>query len=83
MTRHAERVREVDRMRAIYPLSVLRRIERQWAARINLLKQIPGRMVVAAERTLQQVFSDDSSLIPIPVRVADGPRRLDRARPRD
>ena len=56
-------------MSAIYPLSVHRRIERQWAERIKSLRQIHGRVVVATERTLQHVFNNDGSLIPVPVRT--------------
>jgi hypothetical protein len=50
-------------MSAIYPLSGHRRIERQWAERINLLRQIHGQIVVGTERTLRPVFD---SLIPVP-----------------
>jgi hypothetical protein len=39
-------------------------------------------MVAAAERTLQGMFNDNGPLIPIPVKVADWRRRLDRSRPR-
>jgi hypothetical protein len=56
-------------MSAIYPLSVHRRIERQWAERINSLTQIHCQTVVGTERTLQHVFSNDGSLIPVPVRA--------------
>jgi hypothetical protein len=68
-------------MSAIYPLSVHRRIERQWADRINSLRQIHGQVVVGTERTLQRVFNNDGSLIPVPVTaVVD---QLDQSRPRD
>jgi hypothetical protein len=67
-------------MSAIYPLSVHRRIERQWAERINLLRQIHGQIVVGTARTLQPVFD---SLIPIPVRAIVDRRQLDQSRPRD
>ena len=68
-------------MSAIYPLSVHRRIERQWAERINSLRQIHGQIVVGTERTLQRVLNNKGSLIPVPVRaiVDRGPL----ARPRD
>jgi len=65
-----------------YPLSVHRGIGRQWAERIKSLRQIGGQIVVATERTLQHVFNNDGSLIPVAVRtVVD--RRLDQSRPRD
>ena len=44
-------------MSAIYPLSIHRRIERQWAERIKSLRQIRGQIVVATERALQHVFT--------------------------
>ena len=46
-------------MSAIYPLSVHRRIERQWAERIKSLRQIHGQIVVATKRTLQRVFNNE------------------------
>jgi len=70
-------------MSAIYPLSVHRRIERQWAERINLLRPIHGQIVVGTERTLQRVFNNDDSLIPVPVRATVDRRQLDPSRPRD
>jgi hypothetical protein len=70
-------------MSAIYPLSVHRRIERQWAERINSLRQIHGQMVVGAERKLQRVFNNKGSPIPVPVGTVVHRRRLDRFRPRD
>jgi hypothetical protein len=70
-------------MSAIYPLSVHRRIERQWTERINSLRQIHGQNVVGTERTLQRVFNNDDSLIPIPVRAIVDRRQLDQSRPRD
>ena len=75
-----ERVSEIDLMSAIYPLSVHRRIERQWAERVNSLRQIHGQIVVGTERTLQPVFD---SLIPVPVRAIVDRRQLDQSRPRD
>ena len=68
-------------MSAIYPLSVHRRIERQWAERINLLRQINGQIVVGTERTLQRVFNNDDSLIPVPVRAIVDRRQLNQSRP--
>jgi hypothetical protein len=70
-------------MSAKYPLSFHRRIERQWAERMKSLKQIHSQIVVAAERTLQRVFNNDGSLVPVPVRTVVDRRRLDRRRPRD
>jgi hypothetical protein len=70
-------------MSAIYPLSVHRRIERQWAERINSLTQIHGQIVVGTERTLQRVFNNRGSLISIPVRAIVDRGQLDQSRPRD
>ena len=70
-------------MSAKYPLSIYRRIERQWAERIKSLGQIRGQVVTATDRTLQRVFNYKSSLIPIPVRTVAERRRLDQYRPRD
>jgi hypothetical protein len=53
-------------MSAIYPLSVHRRIERQWPERINSLRQIRGQIVIGTKRTLQRVFNNDDSLITVP-----------------
>ena len=66
-----------------YPLSFLRRIERQWAERTRSLGQIHGQIVVAAERTLQRVFNDEVSLTPIPIRMVADRRRLNQRRSRD
>jgi hypothetical protein len=60
-----------------------RRTERQWTERIKSPRQIYGQIIVAIERTLQRVFNNDGSLIPIPVRTVANRRRLDRCRPRD
>jgi hypothetical protein len=75
------RVSEVDLMGAIYPLSVHRRIERQWAERIKSLRQIRGLVGTATERALQGA-SIDSSLIPIPAGSVVDPVQPDRPRPR-
>lgn len=64
-----------------YPF--LTRSERQWAERIQSLAQIHGQIVVAAERTLQRVFNDEISLIPIPVRTVADRRQLNQRRSRD
>lgn len=66
-----------------FPLSFLRRIERQWAERIKSLRQIRGQIVVTTERALQGAFSDKGSLIPITVRTVVDRRRLDQRRSRD
>ena len=66
-------------MSAIYPLSIHRRIERQWAERINSLTQIHGQILVGTERTLQRVFNNDDSLIPVPVRAIVDLRQLDQS----
>jgi hypothetical protein len=65
-------------MSAICPLSVHRRIERQWAERISSLRQIRGQIVIGTERTLQRVFNNDDSLIPVPVRAIVDLRQLDQ-----
>jgi hypothetical protein len=65
-----------------YPLSLLRRAERPLVERIQSLRQIHGRIVVAVERELRRLLSNEGSLIPIPIRVVDQ-RRLDRRRSRD
>ena len=70
-------------MSAIYPLSVHRHIERQWAERVNSLRQIHGQIVVGTERTLQRVFNNKGSLISIPVRAIVDRGQLDQSRPRD
>jgi hypothetical protein len=67
-------------MSAVYPLSVHRRIERQWAERAKSPKQIHGQIVVATERTLQRVFNNDGSLIPVRVGTVVDRRRLDHSR---
>jgi hypothetical protein len=67
-------------MSAIYPLSVHRRVERQWAERIKSLRQIRGLVVTATERALQCAFND-GSLIPVPRRKVV--EQLDRSQPRD
>ena len=67
-------------MSAIYPLSIHRRIERQWAERINSLRQIHGQIVVGTERTWQRVFNNDGSLIPVLVRAVVDGRQLDQPR---
>ena len=50
-------------MSAMYPLSIHRRIERQWAERIKLLKTLDDQIVVVTERALQLAFNDGSSLM--------------------
>jgi hypothetical protein len=70
-------------MSAIYPLSIHRRIERQWAERINSLRQTRGQIVAGAEIASQRVFSKDDSVIPVPVRTIADRQQLDQSRPRD
>jgi hypothetical protein len=70
-------------MGAIYPLSIHRRIERQWAERINSLRQTRGQIVAGTERASQRVFSKDDSVIPVPVRTIADRQQLDQSRPRD
>jgi hypothetical protein len=67
-------------MGAIYPLSVHRRIERQWAERIKSLKQIRNLVGTATERALQSI---EGTLIPIPAGSVVDPAELDRPQPRD
>jgi hypothetical protein len=70
-------------MRTPDPLSVHRRIERQWAERIKSLRQIRGQIALAAERELQLLLNNEGSLILIPVRVVVDRPRLDQSLPRD
>jgi hypothetical protein len=65
-------------MSAIYPLSVHRRIERQWAERFKSLRQIRGQIVTTG-RTLQHVLNNDGSLILVPAGTIVG--RRDQPRP--
>ena len=66
-------------MSAMYPLSVHRRIEQQWAERIKSLRQIHGQIAFETERTLQRVFNNDGSLIPAPIRALVDRRQLDQS----
>ena len=68
-------------MGAIYPLSVHRRIERQWAERIKSLGRIRGPVGTATERALQGA-SIDGSLIPIPAGSVVDPVQPGRSQPR-
>jgi hypothetical protein len=70
-------------MSAIYPLSVHRRVERQWAERINSLRQIHCQIVVGTERTLQRAFNNDGLLIPVSIRAVVDRRQFDQSRPHD
>jgi len=69
-------------MSAIYPLSVHRRIERQWAERVNSQRQIHGQIVIGTKPTLQRVFNNES-LVAVPVREIADRQQLDQSRPRD
>ena len=75
-----KRVSEVDLMSAKYPLSGHRRVERQWAERF---KSLSGRIVVATGRTLQRVFNNEGSLLPVLVRTVVNRRRIDQSQTRD
>ena len=66
-------------MNAKYPLNIHRDIERWWAGRIKSLKQIRSLVVAATGRTLQRTFSNEGSLIPVPVRTAADRRQPDRS----
>ena len=70
-------------MSAIYPLSIHRRIERQWAERINSLRQTHGQFVAGTQRGSQRVVNNDNSTIPVPLRTIADRRQLDQSRPRD
>jgi hypothetical protein len=70
-------------MSAKYPLSSRRRIERRWAERIRLLRQIRGQIVVETARALQRAFNNKGPLILIPIRTVVDRRRLDQCQPRD
>jgi hypothetical protein len=73
-------VREVDPMSAIYPLSVYRRVERQWAERINSVRRARGQVVAGTERTLRRASNNDGALVAAPVSAVVN---HDRVRPRD
>ncbi len=67
-------------MSAMYPVSIHRRIERQWVERIKALKLINSKIAVAGERVLEGGLSGERVLIP--VKVADQ-RRLSDINQRD
>jgi hypothetical protein len=50
-------VSEVDRMSAIYPVSIHRRIERQWA---NRMKSPQSRIKIPTEEKLRPAFTSDN-----------------------
>jgi hypothetical protein len=70
-------------MSAKTPLSLLRRIERQWAERIESPGPSLGQIVAATKRALQGLFGDRGSLIPVAVTTLADRRRPDRRRSRD
>jgi hypothetical protein len=78
-----ERISEADLMSGKYPLSFLRRSERQWVERIKSLRQVRGQIVVAIKRMLQPMSDNGGSLIPVPVRAVVDRRRLDPRRSDD
>jgi hypothetical protein len=66
-------VSEVDQMSTIYPVSVHRRIERQWA---NRMKSLQSRMVIAAEKKLRRAFKEDSLLKSVEAAAIGGPTTI-------
>jgi hypothetical protein len=64
-------------MSAIYPLSVYRRVERQWAERIKSVRRARDQVVAGTERTLQRVSSNDGALVAVPASAVVDRRRLD------
>jgi hypothetical protein len=75
----SERISEVDLMSAIYPLSVHRRVERQWAQRIDSLR----RSLAGTEKALQRVFNNDGALVGVPESAVADRRHLDQPRSHD
>jgi hypothetical protein len=65
---------------AIYPLDFHRRIERQWAERIKLLRRVGGQAIVVTKRMFQSAINDNVSLIPVPVRTVVDRRRCGQLR---
>src|SRR6202790_3539367 len=80
---HVGRGSEVDLMSAIYPLSVHRRIERQWAERIKSLKQMRGQTVIGTERTVPRVFYNEGPKIRVPARSVVLRQQIDGSKARD
>jgi hypothetical protein len=64
-------------MSAIYPVSVHRRIERQWAQRIDALRRTHGQIVAGTEKALQRVFNDNT-LAAAPLSEVVDRRQLDQ-----
>jgi hypothetical protein len=60
-------------MSAIYPLSIHRRIERQWASR---MKSLESRIVIAAGNKLPRAFEDDSLIPSVEVALIVGPTAI-------
>ena len=54
----------------MYPLSIHRRIERQWAERVKSFTEICARIAYAIKRTLHRAFNGDDTLIPIKIKAA-------------
>jgi hypothetical protein len=63
-----------------YPLSVHRRVERQWAERF---KSPSGRIVGATERTLQRVLNNEGSRLPVPEGAVVSRQVIDQSQPND
>jgi len=70
-------------MSAIYPLSVHRRIERQWAERIKSPRHMRGQTVIETERTVQRVFYNEGPMIRVPARSVVLRQQIDRSQARD
>jgi hypothetical protein len=51
-------------MSVVYPLALHRRVERQWAERVNLLRQTRVQIVVETKTALHRVFNNDGSAYP-------------------
>lgn len=69
-------------MSVIYPLSVHRRVERQWAQRIDSLRRSRGQVVAGTGKASQRAFNHDGVLVGGPESsVVD--RHLDQPRSHD
>jgi hypothetical protein len=66
-------------MSAIYPLSVHRRVERQWAQRIESL----GRSLAGTGKPLQRVFNNIGALGAVPESAVVDRRHPDRPQSHD
>jgi hypothetical protein len=66
-------------MSAIYPLSVHRRVERQWAQRIESLR----RSLAETGKPLQRVFNNIGALVVVPESAVVDRRHPDRRQSHD